>query len=277
MNEFVKIEFEFLSEEQKEILIALLSEMNYQGFEEEGDLLQAYIPSELYDEKALKNLVTAHQLSFTQAKLENRNWNQQWESSFHPVIVNHPVTKKPWVGVRAEFHHPLNNVEHEIIITPQMSFGTGHHVTTLMMIEMMCVLDIGGKSVLDFGTGTGILAILAERLGARKIVAMDNDFQSIKNATENFVSNRCEKIQLIEASSAAGNNTYDIIVANIVKSVIMQNLGAFARQLTDGGVLLLSGLLEQDEETIVKAAEKNGLILSKKTSKGNWISMQLIH
>jgi len=275
MNAFVKIEFEFLSDEQKELLIALLSEINYEGFEEEGDLLKAYIPSRLYNDTDLRNLVSAHQLSFTLMELENKNWNQLWESNFHPVTINHPVADKPWVGIRAEFHQPLNNVEHEIIITPRMSFGTGHHVTTLMMIQMMSEVNFKEKSVLDFGTGTGILAILAERLGASQVAAMDNDFQSIKNASENFISNSCKKIKLSQASSAQGSNCYDIILSNIVKGVIVGNLGAFSRQLAKNGELLLSGLLEQDEDIIVKSAEKNGLILNKKMSKGNWLSLQL--
>ena len=277
MNEFIKIEFEFLSNELKDILIALLSEMNYEGFEEQGDVLKAYISSALYNENDLKNLLGAQELSFSVTRLENKNWNQFWESNFHPVIVDHPVTKKPWVGVRAEFHEPLNNVEHEIIITPRMSFGTGHHATTLMMIQMMAELDFQQKSVLDFGTGTGILAILAERLGAAKIVAMDNDSQSIKNATENFTSNSCKKIEITEVSSAEGNNRYDIIVSNIIRTVILENLAAFNEQLVDGGVILLSGLLENEEDAVVKSAEKCGLILSKKTSKGNWLGLQFIH
>jgi ribosomal protein L11 methyltransferase len=277
MNEFIKIEFEFLSDEQKGILIAMLSELNYEGFEEEGDLLKAYIPARLYNETELRNLANTHQLSFALTELADKNWNQLWESNFHPVIIDHPVANKPWVGIRAEFHQPLNNVEHEIIITPRMSFGTGHHVTTLMMIQMMSELSFMEKSVLDFGTGTGILAILAERLGARKIVAMDYDPQSIKNAVENFISNHCKNIQLVEASSAEGRGKYDIIVSNIIKNVIVGNLGAFSRQLAGGGVLLLSGLLEQDQDTIVKSAEKNGLILSKKISKRNWLGLQLIH
>ena len=277
MNEFIKIEFEFLSDEQKEIIIALLSEMNYEGFEEEGDLLKAYIPSSLYNEIGLRNLAGTHHLSFTLTELENKNWNQLWESNFHPVIIDHPLSNQPWIGIRAEFHQPLSNVEHEIIITPRMSFGTGHHVTTLMMIQMMSELSFMEKSVLDFGTGTGILAIVAERLGAKKIVAMDNDPQCIKNAAENFISNHCKNIQLVEASSADGRGRYDIIVSNIIKNVIVGNLGAFSRQLGGGGVLLLSGLLEQDQDIIVKSAEKNGLILNKKISKRNWMGLQLTH
>jgi ribosomal protein L11 methyltransferase len=274
MNAFIKIEFEFLSDEQKEILIALLSELNYEGFEEEGDLLKAYIPSTMYNETDLRNLVNAHRLSFKLTELENKNWNQLWESNFHPVIIDHPVANKPWVGIRAEFHQPLKNVEHEIIITPRMSFGTGHHVTTLMMMQMMSELDFKEKSVLDFGTGTGILAILAEHLGALEVLAVDNDSQCIKNASENFISNNCKNIRLSQASSAEGSSRYDIIVSNIVKSVIVGNLGAFSRQLGDEGVLLLSGLLEQDEDIIVKSAKKNGLILKKKISKGNWLGLQ---
>ena len=216
MNNFIKIEFEYLSNEQKEILIALLSEMSYEGFEEEGDVLRAYVSSASYNEYDLKNLLHTQQLSFSITVLENKNWNQFWESNFHPVTIDHPVTNKPWVGIRAEFHDPLSNVEHEIIITPRMSFGTGHHATTFLMIQMMGELDFKEKSVLDFGTGTGILSILAERLGAKRIAAMDNDFQSIKNATENFISNDCKKIEITQASSAKGNSQYDIIISNIV-------------------------------------------------------------
>jgi ribosomal protein L11 methyltransferase len=156
-----------------------------------------------------------------------------------------------------------------------MSFGTGHHATTLMMIQMMAQLDFEGKSVLDFGTGTGVLAIVAEKLGASKIMAIDNDPQSIKNAAENFVSNDCHGIELRQASSAEGINRYDVILSNIIKNVILANLFSFAAQLSDNGVLLLSGMLQEDEQGIVKSAEKNQLTLNKKIVTEQWLCLKM--
>ncbi|HET9824476.1 MAG TPA: 50S ribosomal protein L11 methyltransferase [Chitinophagaceae bacterium] len=277
MDEYLKIEFEFLSEQQKETAIALLSEMNYEGFEEEGDLLKAYVLSSLFNENELKQLIAAKDLFCTITRMENRNWNQLWESNFHPVIINHLISGRAWVGIRAEFHKIMSGVEFEIIITPKMSFGTGHHATTSMMIQMMGQLDFKGKSVLDFGTGTGVLAILAEKLGASKIVGIDNDSQSIDNASENFVSNNCKNIQLIHASSPERIGRYDIILANITRSVIVENLHAFGDQLTERGVLLLSGILLEDEGAIVKSAEKTRLIADKKMAVDQWLALRMTY
>jgi ribosomal protein L11 methyltransferase len=158
-----------------------------------------------------------------------------------------------------------------------MSFGTGHHATTSMMIKMMSELDFSGKTVLDFGTGTGILAILSEKLGASTIIAIDNNDQSIKNADENFDSNNCSKIQLLEASTPNVDIKFDIILANIVKGVIIDNLTAFANEMVKDGVILLSGLLADDEQEILEKATKNNLILNKKIEDKNWICLQMTY
>jgi ribosomal protein L11 methyltransferase len=277
MTGYIEIRFEYLNKEQKEIIIAVLSEMNYDGFEEEGDLLKAYVSANLYDEQELKNFARSYNLSFTTEEIQSKNWNKEWESNFHPVIINHSTHNFPWVGIRADFHEPVKNVEHEIIITPKMSFGTGHHATTSMMIKMMSEIDFIGKKVMDFGTGTGVLAILAEKLGASEIIAIDSDDQSIENAAENFDSNGCTKIELIRSSSASVQKQFDIILANIIKIVILDNLSAFIRQLAPGGVVLLSGLLKDDEEEIVKQAIKYHLKLKKKIETDNWICLEMIH
>jgi ribosomal protein L11 methyltransferase len=158
-----------------------------------------------------------------------------------------------------------------------MSFGTGHHATTSMMIKMMSELDFSGKTVLDFGTGTGILAILSEKLGASTIIAIDNNDQSIKNADENFDSNNCSKIQLLEASTPNVDIKFDIILANIVKGVIIDNLTAFANEMVKDGVILLSGLLADDEQEILEKATENNLILNKKIEDKNWICLQMTY
>jgi ribosomal protein L11 methyltransferase len=277
MADYIKVEFEHLNSEQKDIVIALLTDLNYEGFEEEDDLLKAYIPSFSYDENRLKTFAKNHKLSFSVSKLEDKNWNRHWESTFQPVIITHSIDNGPWVGIRATFHQPVRDVKHELIITPKMSFGTGHHATTSMMIRMMMELNFADKTVLDFGTGTGILAILAEKLGASRILAIDNDDQSIENASENFDSNNCSKIQLIEASTASVDIKFDIILANIIKGVILDNLTVFTKQLVNGGVVLFSGLLADDEQEILEKAAMNNLILDKKVEEKNWICLQLTY
>jgi ribosomal protein L11 methyltransferase len=277
MDDYIKIEFEHLNTGEKEIIIALLTGMKYEGFEEEDDLLSAFILSANYDENKLKTFCRNRKLSFSVSKLENKNWNVYWETNFQPVIINHSINDRPWVAIRAAFHESIKDIKHELIITPKMSFGTGHHATTAMMIQMMSGLDFFGKTVLDFGTGTGILAILSEKLGASTIIAIDNDDQSIKNAGENFDSNNCSKIQLLEASTANVDIKFDIILANIVKGVILDNLTAFAKEMVKDSVILLSGLLADDEEEILEKATRNNLILDKKVEEKNWICLQMTY
>ena len=275
MTDYLKIDFEFLNNEQKEIIIALLSEMNYEGFEEEGDLLVAYISAHLYDEKELKNFAGGHQLSFSVEEIQNKNWNSEWESNFHPVVINHLSNGLPFVGIRADFHQPLKNVEYEIVITPKMSFGTGHHATTSMMIQMMSEMDLKEKTVLDFGTGTGVLAILSEKLGAKRIKAIDSDDHSIENAAENFQANNCAGISLFKASSAETGEMFDVILANIIKNVIVDNLHSFATQLNPGGTIILSGLLKDDEAEIVSHSLEQNLYLYRKIETDNWICLEM--
>src|SRR4030095_10479493 len=277
MNDYIKAEFEFLNNNQKEILVALLTSYNYEGFEEEGDLLKAYIPTNRFDRNELDVLAAKFDLSFSVSKVGNENWNQLWESNFQPVIFNHSGLKTPWLAIRADFHEPIGFVEHEIIITPKMSFGTGHHATTSMVIDMMSTIDFNGKEVLDFGTGTGILAIISEKLGAQAIVAIDHDDQSLSNAAENFKSNNCGKIQPVKASSAEWDGGFDIILANIIKSVILDNLSHFANNLNVNGILILSGILDHDETAILEAARKYNLALMAKLGAKNWICLQLTH
>lgn len=277
MSEYIQVGFEFLSDELKEIAIALLSEIDYEGFEEEGDLLKGFVPATLFSEKKLTAITHKLDLSCSIKRVEEENWNALWESNFKPVTINHPIYNTPWVAVRASFHEPIKNAEHEIIITPKMSFGTGHHATTAMMMKMMSGLDFAGKTVLDFGTGTGILAILSEKLRASKIIAVDRDSESIRNATENVAFNHCTRIEIIKGSSADGNSQYDIILANIIKNVILGNLAAFAKQLVPGGILLLSGLIREDKDEILRSLAENKLIVDKEIKDENWICLQITH
>ncbi len=268
MATYIQLEFQNLTSEKSDLLIAQLSEIGFDGFEEAEKNLKAFIPENDFIEEAVKEIATSHNLSFSQSVIEETNWNAVWESNFQPVIVD------DFVAIRADFHEPITGVEHEIVITPKMSFGTGHHATTFMMIQQMKEIDFNGKTVFDFGTGTGILAILAEKLGAAKIVAVDYDEWSIENAEENLKRNNCSKFELKKADNAASQEQYDIILANINKNVILDNFPSLVKLLAPNGVLLLSGLLETDETDILTEAGKYPLIFNEKIASNKWMAIR---
>nr|HPH32305.1 50S ribosomal protein L11 methyltransferase [Chitinophagaceae bacterium] len=179
MANYIEITFPVTDTELQQVLIAQLSEEGYEGFEENDSSLKAFIPEAGYEKEKVQNIADAHLVTFSATLIESQNWNAVWESNFDPVVVD------DFVAVRAGFHEPVAEVELEIVITPKMSFGTGHHATTYMMMRQMRQLDFTGKKVFDFGTGTGVLAILAEKRGAADVYAIDYDDWSIENATEN--------------------------------------------------------------------------------------------
>jgi ribosomal protein L11 methyltransferase len=267
MNQYIQIVFQNISAVQTDLLVAELSEIGFSGFEEEENCLKAFIPANEFREDAVKEITIKHHVSFTQSVIEETNWNAVWESSFQPVIVD------DFVGIRADFHEPIKGVEHEIVITPKMSFGTGHHATTYMMIQQMREIDFTDKTVFDFGTGTGILAILAEKLGAAKVFAVDYDEWSIENAQENLTRNNCSRFTLEKADSAASDEKFEIILANINKNVILDNFSSLVELIAPDGVLLLSGLLETDEADILQEAGKFPLIIKGKTAMTKWIAI----
>ena len=256
----------------QEILIAQLSTLGYEGFEQQDSSLQAFLPETSFDSDALDAFLSPHSLTYTRERLEERNWNEEWEKNFHPVVV------EEFCGIRAFFHDPIPGMKHELIITPKMSFGTGHHATTYMMIQAMEYLDFRGQRVLDFGTGTGVLAILAERLGAGEVTAIDNDDWSIENARENITENNCTRITVLKADVLppiiSPNSLFDIILANINKHVILEQLPAIGQHLKPGGVILFSGLLQDDENDIRKAAAGNNISISERMTKGSWICLK---
>ncbi len=265
MGNYIQIQFETLSAGQSDVLIAQLNEIGFTGFEEDENLLKAYIPEENFDRSLLLKHLEPNEISFFESLIAETNWNRAWESNFDPVIVH------DFVAIRADFHQPITGVSHEIIITPKMSFGTGHHATTYMMIEQMRLLDFNGKSVFDFGTGTGILSILAARLGADKIIAVDNDPLSIENAKENFANNNCNSIDIRLFDSANIHGEFDVILANINKNVILDNMAHFERLLSEKGSLFVSGILPGDKRQILETARQGGLQLNSEEQRHNWL------
>jgi ribosomal protein L11 methyltransferase len=269
MQNYIHIKFQPVSKEQQEILVAQLSEQGYEGFEEGLNYISAYIPEGRYDEKETYNLIADKHVTITKEIIAPRNWNQEWEENFQPVLID------DFCGVRAHFHAPLQQVQYEIIITPKMSFGTGHHATTYLMIQCMQQFSFPGKTVLDFGTGTGVLAILAEKLGAASVTAIDNDEWSITNAEENIALNHCSNITLSAADSLQMSARFDIILANINKHVLIANMAAMKQHLNPGGVVLMSGLLLGDKPDIEAAATNSKLSMAGYRSRGDWMCLIL--
>ncbi len=253
---------------QREILIAQLSDIGFEGFEEEDTLLKACIKEEELDKTAVDIIAKNANIDYTVVVIEQQNWNAAWESSFEPVTVN------DFAAVRASFHAPVKNVLHDIIITPKMSFGTGHHATTYLMMEQMSRINFKNKTVLDFGTGTGVLAILANKMGASSVTAIDNDDWSIENAHENIGANNSSAIAIKKAEIINTEKKYDIILANINLNVIVQNMQAISICCIPGASILLSGFLHSDEDLIKQCLQKNMLKFISSSRKSDWICIQ---
>lgn len=268
---YIAFDFTTSTPGQSEQLVALLSELNFNGFEESDNHLKAFIVEEIFNEDEWAAVLQLFpSLPYTKTIVENINWNQQWENSFEPVLVNN------FVGIRAGFHQPITTVQHEIIITPKMSFGTGHHATTHMMVQQMQGIDFVRKNVLDFGTGTGVLAILAEKLGAAKVFAIDNDEWSITNTNENIQLNNCTKIIIEQHDAIPQNEKYDVILANINLNVITANLAAIKLVANPDTKILLSGFLKENEKELLENMALNGFNYSSTIQKGQWIAIQII-
>jgi ribosomal protein L11 methyltransferase len=264
----VKIVFSVPSAEISDILIAILSDAGYDGFEESEETLLAYIPEQLFDEAQLKDIASGLNVSYRQDIVNEQNWNALWESNFQPVVVDDFCT------IRAHFHDIKPQTLFDIVITPKMSFGTGHHATTRLMITLMRGLLLEGKSVLDFGTGTGILAILASLLGAEHITAIDIDEWSVENAHENIARNNCINISVHKGSlEDIASTRYDIILANINRHILLEQMQRLFEQLRDGGTILMSGLLTEDERIICDAATAAGFHYVQTEQLSNWIAI----
>lgn len=268
---YFRFEFNNTDEETSALLVALLNEQGFEGFEETDENLVAFIPEADFDEVAFADVLgKLPTVSYIRSSVEQANWNAIWESGFQHVIID------DFVAIRASFHDPVPGVQHEIIITPKMSFGTGHHATTWMMVKTMGGVNFRDKQVLDFGTGTGVLAILAEKLGAAAVDAIDIDEWSISNAQENTAANGCSKIALTRTDHILPGKKYDVILANINLNVILQSLDALVSVAVPGTQVLLSGFLESDVVTMEEALQKTGFSVSKKEQKGEWVCLKII-
>lgn len=266
---YLKLIIKTTSKEYNDIVVAYLADYEFNGFgEEEGDLI-AYIAEEYFTDgliAVLEELKDKYGIVVSQELIADQNWNAQWESDYEPVLVD------DFCAVRATFHPAITTVKHEIIITPKMSFGTGHHATTYMMMKQMELLDFVGKSVFDYGCGTGVLAILAQKLGATTIDAVDIEEWAYKNTLENIEINQADQeIKTYEGEiTAVPQKQYDIVLANINRNVILDTIEPMAARLKKGGYLLASGFLEDDISLIEAAANEQGLTLTNQMKREKW-------
>jgi ribosomal protein L11 methyltransferase len=274
--DYVEVNFEISPQPTgTEILIALLSQIGYESFLETEKGLSAYIPSQLFDHSRIHQLpvflTDEYKITFNYRIIESHNWNEVWEKNYEPVLI------KDLVFIRAPFHSKNKNVKYNILIEPKMSFGTAHHETTSMMIELMLEENMTGKSVLDAGCGTGILSILSEMLGARFIVAFDIDEWAYQNALENVRKNKCRNIIVqLSDSGLLKNEKFDFVLANINRNVLLEEIKVYSKHLAQGGILLTSGFYPDDLAKIESTAKASELAMYQNIGKNDWVAARFI-
>ena len=250
-----------------DILVAYLSELEYDSFEEIDSGLKAFVETDKFSEESLNQVLSNLDIKveYDLQNLKQENWNAKWESNFKAVIIDDRC------GIRASFH-PSLGVKHEIVITPKMSFGTGHHSTTFGMMKTMIDLDFINKKVLDMGCGTAVLAILASMLKAKEILAVDIDEWAYTNSLENIQINNVSIVDVVQGGSEQIKETFDIILANINRNVLLSDMGVYSKALVENGDILLSGFYTEDLTLITEKSNECGLSLISSTHHNNWVT-----
>lgn len=253
-----------------EILIAQLAEIDFESFTENNGQLQAYIQESQMNQDMVDQVINSlkentQSLSYTTSKIEEENWNAAWEADFQPVTIEDKLI------IRAPFHDQQHGFQEEVIIQPQMSFGTGHHQTTWLLSNLLCEKDFSGLSVLDSGTGTGVLAILALKKGAKKVIGTDIERGAVENAIEN-----CERNAVTGADIRFGDidcvteRNFDVIIANINKNVLKAHLPHYSERSKTNGELFLSGFFVSDTAELIDCAQRVGYRYESTHSKDEW-------
>ncbi|SHJ64190.1 50S ribosomal protein L11 methyltransferase [Flavobacterium haoranii] len=255
-----------------EILVAELGELPFESFIETENGVSAYIQKEFWNENILDDVYILgneeFKISYEFEEIEQVNWNEEWEKNFTPIDVDGKCY------VRAPFHEK-SNAEYEVVIEPKMSFGTGHHETTHMMIQHLLETDLVGKKTLDMGCGTAILAILAEMKGAQPIDAIDIDNWCYLNSIENAERNNCKQISVYEGdASLLVGKKYDVIIANINRNILLNDMQTYVDCLNENGILFLSGFYTEDFEAINASCVSKGLTFEKDIVRNNWMSLK---
>lgn len=261
------------SEDIYDALAADLANIGFESFVQSDNTLLAYINSALFSsvliEKTIENFVLDVEIKFSFKPIEDKNWNEEWEKNFfNPIIIEDKCI------IHSSFHIPQDKYEYQILIDPKMSFGTGHHQTTRLMIKEILDNKIEGKTVLDMGCGTAILAIFASMRGAKHITAIDIDEWAFENALENVQLNNITNIDVkLGAASLLGDETYDIILANINRNILLEDIPSYTKVLNEGGKLIMSGFYDKDIPVISKKCLENGLVFNHYIEKDHWVSV----
>ena len=261
------------SEKYADILFAKLHEIQFESCSQDEHGIKAYIPARLFDQEAVDNVLSEFllltNLTFKISGIIEKNWNSEWEQNYSPVFINDRCV------IRAHFHDSFDDMQYEIIITPKMSFGTGHHETTSLMINEMFQLEFQEKSVLDIGTGTGVLSILASKLGAKDLLGIDLDEWAFKNSLENAVLNNVSNINFIHGDvSSIKQSEADIVLANINRNVILNDIKNYISIMRKNARILLSGFLQEDIPVVLEKTSQFGLELITQKNKNKW---QMLH
>ncbi len=270
--DYIEYQIAIADDQAEEIAVAELAELGFESFEREGDSLHAYITDEAHTktknqiDKYLKN----NKLKYTSGRIGQQNWNAVWESNFEPIVVDGRC------AVYAPFHKGLPRYEYNIEIMPKMSFGTGHHATTHLMISRMLATRFKGETVLDMGSGTGVLAILAAMIGAFEVDAIDIDPWAYENMTENIRANGVAGRVHPHRGDAAllAEQEYDVILANINRNILLDDMERYVSVLNPGGKIIFSGILEEDIPLIAARAASLGLTLSHTAVRDKWALLE---
>jgi len=258
-----------------DILVAELNEIGYESYDQTEDELYAYVVEKIFDLEKVKHLqvndIPNIDIKYSHKLIKAQNWNEVWEKNFDPILVDDQCL------IRAPFHKETPKTKFEIIIEPKMSFGTGHHETTFLMLKTMLEQDFKDKNVLDMGCGTGVLAILASFKGAKEITAIDIDEWAYNNTLENIEKNNCSNIKVFQGdASLLKNQQFDIIIANINRNILMNDIKNYSKVLKPKGTLLLSGLYDKDLPMIREESAHNKLDYISFCEKNSWVAAKFI-
>lgn len=259
-----------------DVLAAELGEIGFESFTENKNSLQGYIPDSLYSKSALQKKLATFPIEnvairYTASLIEDKDWNEEWEKNyFKPIRIGHDCL------IRASFHEPEPSFRHEIIIDPKMAFGTGNHETTYLMLQEMLKLDLNGKEFLDMGCGTAVLAILAQMMGARRVVAIDIDEWAYRNALDNIRLNHTDNIQVAlgGAEQIPSFGTFDFIFANINRNILLNDIQHYSGCMKPGSFLYMSGFYTEDIPVIEAECKPHGLTLLSYTERNQWVAVK---
>jgi|DewCreStandDraft_4_1066084.scaffolds.fasta_scaffold25088_3 ribosomal protein L11 methyltransferase len=272
---FIKASIQFRSDDSSfpDRIIAALSFIGCEGIEESAHKIDGWFRAEAFSEKTLREVLSPffREDSFFRIEIESVpevNWNAEWEKNFPPVVINQDCR------IRAPFHSFPATCAYDIIIEPKMAFGTGHHATTYLMLEELLKTEVTGRKILDAGTGTGVLSVLASMRGASLVIACDIDKHAVDNAAENFRRNKISNVMLIHGSVKEISETgFDGILANINKNVLLSEMPHYTHHMKEGGFLLCSGFFREDADEIIKIAENNFLELRHMSAREGWAAL----